>query len=691
VARVVDASVREDGVNEPVLELASQRGYARVRSPDPEETSTSGDGLVRGLGFTGHPVRDRLLARARAAEQAAAAPEAAPANAPQAPAPAESASEPPAAPEPATEFSSLQELADDLDLIGTRGPEPVSDARPSLPLSPLTSLLLVTLFGVTALASLFAVLIHVAPRGGVAPAPSEPASPIATLAPTPSAQPPPPVTSGDPAGSMRRPPRKPMPAPWRIADAAQDAETIQLSGTIGSRSFLDAAKSAGLRQGESFRALAALKDSKNLDRCRPKDSFIALVERSSGKLKAFEYVVGPEEVYQAREGADGLLRGGRIDLRSERQRVLGAVQVLTTFDESAKSVGFEPGLPAVVDRALEGYTKTADLAQGEVLRMVAQELTVLGDFSRYTGIEALEYRPRSGEPLRLYYMSTGDVRGYVDAKGRRFGRSRWTSPVKDVRITSRFNPRRFHPILKRIRPHNGTDFAAPIGTPVMAAAAGTVSYVGRAGPNGNLIKIDHAGGIETGYSHLSRFAKGLRVGTKVTQRQIIGLSGSTGRSTGPHLHFSAKRNGRFIDAETLRLDELTRLPPAERELMDQLRQRYDAMLDSIPLPPPVAAQPEPQPELPAAGAEPAEPGDDEGDGDGDSLPGIAAQPSGPRTRALVPASMTLRHAERIIAEPAALGRGAPQPVPVNSGASSIYLSDKELMRRQPETHDGEVE
>jgi murein DD-endopeptidase MepM/ murein hydrolase activator NlpD len=492
---------------------------------------------------------------------------------------------------------------------------------------------------------LFAVLIHVAPRGGaLAPAPVEVAAPVtppAALEPAPA---PKPIAVSDIAGWMRRPPRKPAPAPWRIDDAARDADLLRLTGTVGTRSFLDAAKRAGLSVGESFRAMAALKESRNLDRCRPKDSFIALVERATNKLKAFEYVVGPEEVYQAREGEDGLLHGGRIDLPSERQRVLGSVQVIESFEESAKRVGFEPGLPAVVDRALEGYVKTSDLGSGDVLRMVAQELTVLGDFARYTGIEALEYRPRAAEPLRLYYMSTGDMRGYVDAKGRRFGRSRWAAPVKDVRITSRFNPRRFHPILKRIRPHNGTDFAAPIGTPVMAAAAGTVSFVGRAGPNGNLIKIDHTGGIETGYSHLSRFAKGLRVGSKVTQRQVIGLSGSTGRSTGPHLHFSAKKNGRFIDAESLKLDELMRLPPAERELMDQLRLRYDAMLDSIPLPPPVGTQLAPEPEPSSAEPTPSadsEPSDDEGDEeavDEPRAPGIAASaaPPGVVSRALVP-------------------------------------------------------
>lgn len=666
VARVVDASVRDDGVNEPALELASPRGYARVRSPEPGEASTSADGL----GFSGHPVRDRLLERARAALEQNRAPavEPAPPVAAGAAAPSEPPAHEPFEDEPATnapatnerasapEFTSLSPLADDLDLIGARGPDPFAGKRSSVPLPPLTAQLLTTLFGVTALALLFAVLIQFAPRGVV---PGEPEQAPASTLPAPAAvapaaklaepsEPSAVAPQGDPAGWLKHPPRKPMPAPWRIADAAQDPELTELRGTIGSRSFLDAARHAGIGVGESFRALAALKELKNLDRCRPKDTFAALVERGTNKLKAFEYVVGPEEVYQAREGQDGLLRGTRIELHSERQRVLGSVQVLNGFEDSARRVGFEAGLSTVVDRALEGYARSSDLARGDVLRMVAQELTVLGDFARYTGVEALEYRPRSGEPLRLYYMSTGDSKGYVDSKGRRFGRSRWAAPIRDSRITSRFSTRRFHPILKRVRPHNGTDFAAPIGTPVMAAASGTVSFVGRAGPNGNLIKIDHAGGIETGYSHLSRFAKGLRVGSKVTQRQVIGLSGSTGRSTGPHLHFSAKKNGRFIDPETLKLDELTRLPPAERELMEKLRARYDAMLDSIPLPPPSSDAPS----APAAAPEP--PSDIPGDDLDDDAPGVAARPplSDVNTGALVPAVLRLSPAEPESAQPA---------------------------------------
>jgi hypothetical protein len=162
-------------------------------------------------------------------------------------------------------------------------------------------------------------------------------------------------------------------------------------------------------------------------------------------------------------------------------------------------------------------------------------------------------------------------------------------------VTSRFNPKRRHPILKRIKPHNGTDFGAAVGTPVLASASGRVSFIGKAGPNGNMIRLQHSGGYETGYSHLSRFAKGLKVGARVDQRQTIGYVGSTGRSTGPHLHFSAKRQDRFIDPESLNLDALSPLAAAERQLVSQLRLRYDPLLNAIP----IVMPPAPQPAAPA--------------------------------------------------------------------------------------------
>lgn len=122
-------------------------------------------------------------------------------------------------------------------------------------------------------------------------------------------------------------------------------------------------------------------------------------------------------------------------------------------------------------------------------------------------------------------------------------------PIKSYsRISSRFNPRRLHPVTGRVRPHNGTDYAAKTGTPIYASADGRISYKGYQRGFGNLIKISHAGGIETLYAHMSKFGAGMASGIEVKKGQLIGYVGSTGMATGPHLHYELHIGGRPVDS-----------------------------------------------------------------------------------------------------------------------------------------------
>ena len=118
-------------------------------------------------------------------------------------------------------------------------------------------------------------------------------------------------------------------------------------------------------------------------------------------------------------------------------------------------------------------------------------------------------------------------------------------PLRNIRITSSFAYRRYHPILKRYRPHHGTDFGAKKGTPLLAVHSGKITYASRMGSYGNVVKIKHAGGYESLYAHQSRIRA--KHGQLVKKGQVIGYVGSTGRSTGPHLHFGLQKNGRWID------------------------------------------------------------------------------------------------------------------------------------------------
>jgi murein DD-endopeptidase MepM/ murein hydrolase activator NlpD len=198
---------------------------------------------------------------------------------------------------------------------------------------------------------------------------------------------------------------------------------------------------------------------------------------------------------------------------------------------------------------------------------------------------------RTGDILYLVFDGRGDALeyfrfeapdgevGYYTEDGESARRLLMKMPINGARISSSFGMR-FHPILARNRPHNGTDFAAPRGTPIMAAGAGIVERANRFGSFGNYIRIRHSNGYETAYAHLQGFARGVRAGARVQQGQIIGYVGTTGRSTGPHLHYEVHLNGRPTNPMALDLPTGKQLSEEELALFEAERDQIAALRDS---------------------------------------------------------------------------------------------------------------
>jgi murein DD-endopeptidase MepM/ murein hydrolase activator NlpD len=164
----------------------------------------------------------------------------------------------------------------------------------------------------------------------------------------------------------------------------------------------------------------------------------------------------------------------------------------------------------------------------------------------YGRILAAEYSGKAGTYKTFLWNGK-----YYDEKGQSSERGFLKTPLKFARISSKFDRARMHPVLHVQRAHLGIDYAAPTGTPVWAAASGTVTHASPAGGAGNLVMIRHENGIETAYMHLSKFASGIKVGQKIEAKTVIGYVGTTGLSTGPHLHFGVKKNGVFVDPSKL--------------------------------------------------------------------------------------------------------------------------------------------
>jgi murein DD-endopeptidase MepM/ murein hydrolase activator NlpD len=154
-----------------------------------------------------------------------------------------------------------------------------------------------------------------------------------------------------------------------------------------------------------------------------------------------------------------------------------------------------------------------------------------------------------GSMYTVFLYDHGDRPGYYDDWGRSLDPVPWTGPLPSMRVTSRFASDRFHPILHRVLPHLGVDLAAAYGTPVRAAADGSVSWASPKGGYGNLIEITHPNGYATRYGHLSAIAQGVRPGAPVRQGDVIGYVGATGLATAPHLHYEVRRKGVPVDPQ----------------------------------------------------------------------------------------------------------------------------------------------
>lgn len=229
-----------------------------------------------------------------------------------------------------------------------------------------------------------------------------------------------------------------------------------------------------------------------------------------------------------------------------------------------------------------------EIQPGDTYRLIYEREVRPDGTARSQRILASEIINQGQTYAGVWFSQNEDMQGYYDPEGRPLavGFSRY--PVA-FRVTSSYSTRRYHPVLGIYRAHLGTDFGAPAGTPVEATADGTVAFAGVNGGYGNLVRIRHANGYETRYAHLRAFARGIRAGVKVKQKQIIGYVGATGLVTAAHLHYELRKNGQAINARTAKLPaapplqgdakaEFDRVAPGRMALLDDGTRRYLARL-----------------------------------------------------------------------------------------------------------------
>lgn len=248
-----------------------------------------------------------------------------------------------------------------------------------------------------------------------------------------------------------------------------------------------------------------------------------------------------------------------------------------------KSAGADPLLALKLADVYAWQIDFFDVKEGDSFKVLYNEAYI--DDTTALNIASIEGAifTHQGKDFIAIPFTQDSILEYFDLNGSSLRKAFLKAPLDFFRITSRFSNARFHPILKRYRAHHGVDYAAPVGTPVKSIGAGTVIAKGYQGGGGNYIKVQHNSVYTTTYMHLSKFAKGLQVGSHVQQGEVIGYVGSTGLSTGPHLDFRVYKNGQPINP--LQMEAPPSLP-IKPELIDSftiVKTRVLAELDSMHL------------------------------------------------------------------------------------------------------------
>jgi murein DD-endopeptidase MepM/ murein hydrolase activator NlpD len=292
--------------------------------------------------------------------------------------------------------------------------------------------------------------------------------------------------------------------------------------------------------------IAALrKAGANLRQMRPGDQ-VQLARDDRGSLVALTYAPSPWARFEVTNSAGGW-QADRHETAREVRIEARQSKVRNSLWEAVEGGAVAPKVLLDFVQIFESdFDFTADTREGDVLRFLVEAYYADGVRVDYGRILAAQYMS-DGKMLNGVGFQGRNRFGYYDLQGRSLKKAFLRSPLQFARISSRFTYRRPHPILGGVRPHLAIDYAAPTGTPVWAVARGVVQFAGRKGGNGIQVLLRHRSGYKTYYNHLSRVARGVRRGARVSQKQVIGYVGSTGLSTGPHLDYRVSHNGRFVN------------------------------------------------------------------------------------------------------------------------------------------------
>nr|WP_256534326.1 peptidoglycan DD-metalloendopeptidase family protein [Lewinella sp. JB7] len=244
--------------------------------------------------------------------------------------------------------------------------------------------------------------------------------------------------------------------------------------------------------------------------------------------------------------------------------------------------GHSYALTDKMEDALQWSVDFYHVQPGDAFQLVYEQEYVHDEAAGFGKVRAARYSTGGKDIYAFYFESEdGEQSGYYGLDGQPMKSTFLKAPVRYSRISSSYNLRRFHPVQRRVKPHLGTDYAAPYGTPIVAVADGTVSRAGRTGGNGIFVKLHHDKRFDTQYLHMQRRAPGIVVGKRVQQGEVIGYVGSTGLATGPHVCFRFWDNGKQVDHTKMDFQDNEPMPENYLPEFFTVRDAYLAKLNSV--------------------------------------------------------------------------------------------------------------
>lgn len=325
--------------------------------------------------------------------------------------------------------------------------------------------------------------------------------------------------------------------------------------------------------------IANLADCLDFRRLRPGDRYSVQLD-DQGRLVRCTYESSPLDIYTLTRTGDAFhAEKQAVPVECRTERLSGTIEnsLFAAFTRHGMDTSLTFAFADIFASRIDFNTETR---AGDRFSLLYEKYYKNGNFIGYGHILAARYQRTDGSSLEgFWYATKGSNGSFYDRTGKDLGSAFIRSPVPVGRVTSRFTFRRRHPILGVVRPHLGIDLAAPVGTPIMAAADGRILFIGRKGGFGKQVILAHTNGYRTYYGHLSRFKKGLRQGSRVSQKEIIGYVGSTGMSTGPHLDYRISQNGTFMNPFALKFKPKSRIPKQEMAAFTDETTTVIAMFD----------------------------------------------------------------------------------------------------------------